>query len=41
MTEERKGKEDKIPRLKEKAGGELVDTATGQCLCCKDKLSNG
>lgn len=37
MVKEKK-KEDGIPRLKQRADGELVDSATNQCPYCKDKL---
>lgn len=37
MTEEKK-KQEEIPRLEQTADGEVVDNATGQCACCKDKF---
>ncbi len=31
-------KKKKIPRIKQRADGEMVDETTGQCPCCRDKL---
>lgn len=35
---EKNEKKEEIPLLERREDGEVVDTATGQCPCCKDKF---